>query len=510
MIIVRAERWLAAAAFVCGTIAWFLYFTQDLVLSHYDAKAHLVVARRVIDNLTPGWQQLGAVWLPLPHLIQALPTQFDLLYRTGAFGSLLSIASFAVTTWAAARLVIAATGSRLAAATAASILILNPNLLYLQSTPMTEPLLLALTMAVVLWMYEWLTAPTPEPPPAKLGMTLFAAMWTRYEAWPIVAAALGIAWYVRRPGSDASDAKPGIFMLALWPMAAVLLFVANSRFTVGSWFVSGGFYERDPLYDGQLWRSLVAVWWGTNQLAGYVIGSVALIAAAVVIAGAVRRPSRETLTRLVPLTLFAAGALPFYAFFEGHPYRVRYMIPMVAACAVSCGIAVGRLPPWKQHDHEARLPRARKTRLSGPVLAAVLMGSSLLESPLWGRTAPMVAEAQWDAERSRQRRAVTDCLAPHYRGERVMASMGSLAHYMQELSREGFALADFVHEGNGVIWQLAIETGPALHAGWMLLEEQSEGGDVLTQRVRADPAFTQGMVRVCEGGGVALYRRQNQ
>ena len=35
----------------------------------------------------------------------------------------------------------------------------------------------------------------------------------------------------------------------------------------------------------------------------------------------------------------------------------------------------------------------------------------------------------------------------------------------------------------------------------------SEGGDVLAQRMRRDPAFAAGMTRVCEGGGVALYRR---
>jgi hypothetical protein len=109
--------------------------------------------------------------------------------------------------------------------------------------------------------------------------------------------------------------------------------------------------------------------------------------------------------------------------------------------------------------------------------------------------------------RSRERRAVTACLAPEYRGEKVLASMGSLAHYMHELSHDGFGIADFLHEGNGIIWQLAVQTGPAPHAGWMLIEEQAEGGDVLAQRVRADASFTRGMVRVCEGGGVALYRR---
>ena len=103
-------RTLAATATAIGLLAWVVFFRAGLVLSHYDAKAHLVVARRVIDNITPGWQQFGAVWLPLPHLIQFLPTQIDVLYRTGAFASLVSIASFGLTAYAAARLVLAVSG----------------------------------------------------------------------------------------------------------------------------------------------------------------------------------------------------------------------------------------------------------------------------------------------------------------------------------------------------------------------------------------------------------------
>ena len=50
----RADIFLGCLAAVIGTAAWVAYYRADLVLSHYDAKAHLVVARRVIDNLTPG------------------------------------------------------------------------------------------------------------------------------------------------------------------------------------------------------------------------------------------------------------------------------------------------------------------------------------------------------------------------------------------------------------------------------------------------------------------------
>src|SRR4030095_14436873 len=85
-------RILAVLAALSASAAWVVFFQQGLVLSHYDAKAHLVVARRVFDNLTPGWQQIGAVWLPLPHLLDLLPVQVDLFYRTGLFASMVSIA----------------------------------------------------------------------------------------------------------------------------------------------------------------------------------------------------------------------------------------------------------------------------------------------------------------------------------------------------------------------------------------------------------------------------------
>ena len=489
MNILRLPRILAAAAFASGVSAWIRFLDSDLALSHYDAKAHLVVARRVIDSITPGWQQIGAVWLPLPHLIQMLPTQVDVFYRTGAFASIVSITAFAVMVWAATRLAIAATGSPLAGVTAGVLLIANPNLLYLQSTPMTEPLMLALVFVVVLWLYEWI-AGAEAPPPRKLGWALFAAAWTRYEAWLILAAALALAAYaVTRRGPRSRRTFLSFVWLAAWPAAAVLLFALNSRITTGRWFVTGGFYEIDPTYDGLVLKSLIAVWWGTHRLGGYVAEAVALGAAGWLIIRAVAKPA--TAACLVPVALFAAAVLPFYAFVEGHPFRVRYMITLATACALFCGIAVGLLG-----------------RRPAMALAVALIASTIVESPPWSLHVPLIQEAQWDVPRILERRGVTACLRDGYRNEKVLASMGSLAHYMQELSGAGFRIADFIHEGNGEVWELALATGPAPHAGWMIVEEQSEGGDILVQRLREDASFARGMVRVCEGGGVALYRRR--
>ena len=489
MIIDRTPRLLAAAATTAGAIAWIAFFHADLILTHYDAKAHLVVARRVIDNITPGWQQIGAVWLPLPHLIQLFPTQIDVFYRTGLFASIVSIACFGIAAYAAARLTLVATHSTLAASTAVLLLVLNPNLLYLQATPMTEPLLLAVSFVVVLWIYEWVASNTDRVP-QRLRWVLFAAAWTRYEAWFVIASAVVAALYVMwRRGVPASTIARRAWAVSVWPVVALALFLVNSRITVGSWFVSGGFYVPDPTYQGLVLKSLISVWWGTHQMSGYVVEIVALGAAAVFVVRALTRAADATL--LVPLALLSPAVLPFYAFVSGHPFRIRYMIPVVAACALFAGLAVGML-------------RARQARA---VLATTLIASLVVESPLWDGTAPLIVEAQLDVPASLNRRAVTACLAREYRDEKILASMASLAHYMHELSQEGFDIADFVNEGNGLIWETALETGPAPHAGWMLVEEEAEGGDVLAQTIRRNSHFTRGMSRVCEGGGVALYKR---
>ena len=343
-------------ALAVGLAAWVFYLNEGLVLAHYDAKAHLVVARRVIDSLTPGWRQIGAVWLPLPHLVQILPTQVDVLYRTGAFGSLLSIVCFGVAAWALSRMVLLMTGSQLGAATAAALFVLNPNLLYIQSTPMTEPMLIAGTMVTLLWIYEWLLS---QETPFKLKCALFLTAWTRYEAWPVLIAALAaVAYVLWRRGLPFSAIARRTWELARWPAAAVALFLVLSRVTVGEWFVSGGFYERDPTYDAQAGKTLLAIWWGTHRLSGYVIEIVGLTMAALVTVRAIRH--REEAARLVTVALFAAAALPAVAFYQAHPFRIRYMVPLVSACALFCGVAVG-LDVWPVQPASAlqlRRPRA--------------------------------------------------------------------------------------------------------------------------------------------------------
>jgi hypothetical protein len=475
---------LSVAALIVGTAAAWLYFRQGLTLSHYDAKAHLVVARRILDSRTPGWLQVGAVWLPLPHLLNALPVQIDWLYRTGLSGVAISVAAFVLTVYASSRLVFEITGSRIGTMATAVALLANPTLLYLQATPMTESLLLGLSALAALLTLHWVRAGGVRHPHAA-GWVFVAVCLTRYEGWLVTAACIAAgAFALWRAGLSVGLVIRRTASLAVYPVLAILGFAVHSRYTVGEWIVNGGFFVADNVALGSPHKAIGQILWGTRQLAGYALMIAGLATAASLIARALR--TRAQAHMLIVLALAACAVLPLYAFLEGHPFRIRYMTPLVAAVAVWTGIGIGLLP---------RLQLA---------VAVTLVGLATFEAPPLDRRSPMVLEAQWDLPNSLGRQTVTACLTSLYRGEPILMSMGSLAHYMQELSNEGFSIRDFVHEGNHPEWDDAIKT-PHGRVGWILIEEQAEGGDVLSARARQDPTFLDGFERICSGGGVALH-----
>ncbi|HEX5475550.1 MAG TPA: hypothetical protein VFX12_12900 [Vicinamibacterales bacterium] len=477
---------------LAGIAAAAHYARLGLTLAHYDARAHLVVARRIFDSLTPGWQQIGAVWLPLPHLLNMVPVQIDALYRNGFSGVAISIASMAVAAWAVAVLVQRATGSALGGFVAAALLMLNPDVLYLQSTPMTEPLLFGTTFLSVALVARWLDRleQQPDHSAAAPGWALTAACLTRYEAWPITGAALVLAWLVlMRRGWRPLRAARTVARLASWPAWTIALFLVNSRITVGAWFVSSGFFV--PNNAEGLGHPLGAwhqVWQGLFLLTGPALPRIGWIAMALLVVAYVRSRARASI--VLVLALAACAALPWAAYYKGHPVRLRYDVPLVAAAAAIVGVGIGVLP--------------RRLRAAVGVLVVAL---AVWQARPFDRHAPVITESQLDARNTIGRRAVTAYLVLHRDGEPILMSMGSLAHYMHDLSYDDFAIRDFVHEGNGELWKQAM-AAPRPFVGWIVVEEHAEGGDALYWRGKNDPSFFAGFDRVAEGGGVALYQRR--
>ena len=94
----------------------------------------------MLDSRTPGPEQIGTVWLPLPHLLMLpfVDARRLVAQRAGGRHSIGVCFVLAGAFLFARR---AGAYSLSAAALAVALLFaLNPNMLYLQSTPMTEPL----------------------------------------------------------------------------------------------------------------------------------------------------------------------------------------------------------------------------------------------------------------------------------------------------------------------------------------------------------------------------------
>jgi hypothetical protein len=164
----------ATALAICSLNGWTLYYG--------DAEAHLNIARRMLDSRTPGYDQVGTVWLPLPHWLMLPFVRIDALWFNGLAGAIPAALAFVVGgtfLYAAAFRILACEA---AALTAVALFALNPNILYLQSIPMTESLFFCCLLAL---LYFTVRFRDTQGWGCVIGAGIAACCGTltRYEAW---------------------------------------------------------------------------------------------------------------------------------------------------------------------------------------------------------------------------------------------------------------------------------------------------------------------------------------
>ena len=156
---VAAPEWLAVAACCAAAslaaLAW--SWQNGALLNYGDAVAHLHIARRVFDSRLPRLTELGSVWLPLPHMLMLPFVQVYSWWANGIAGAIPSALAYLAAcagVYRLARRWLAPAPSALALAFFA----LNPNLLYLQTTAMTEPLFVCEMIWIAVALVEWRAA----------------------------------------------------------------------------------------------------------------------------------------------------------------------------------------------------------------------------------------------------------------------------------------------------------------------------------------------------------------
>jgi hypothetical protein len=342
---------LAAIVFVAG---WWV-FSNGYVLFYGDAQSHLNLSRSLVDSRTPGYDQLGTVWLPMLHAICLPLVRNDAYWSNGLAGTLPVALCFIV---AGASFFFAAVEtyrSRAAAWVVILCLALNPNLLYLATIPMTEVVFLAGLGILLLALVRF--EATNRRRWFLLGV--LASWWmslTRYDGWFLIPfAGIWFAW-----SAFENRWKTLIAFGALASLAPLYWLGHNWWETSNALDFFNGPYsavaiQGDRPYPGYHDWS-VASWYYAK--AGQLCAGWTFLAMGVagLVCSLTNRTYRPVLFRLVTpacyiWSIHSSKNPIFVPQFPPHGfYNTRYGIAVVAFAAFACGAIVITLPPrWMRY-----------------------------------------------------------------------------------------------------------------------------------------------------------------
>jgi hypothetical protein len=363
------------AAFLLVFIALIVCFSRGYVLLYGDAVAHLGIARRIFDTRNPGLVQLGGVWLPLSHLLM-LPFVWKMAWwQSGLAGAWPSMACYIFGVAGFYRLCRRMLVPRWALV-ATVFYALNPNLLYLSTTAMTEPLFLALLVWITVLTMECVDAIRAAERSVVsrrlivLGVLILAAVFTRYDGWVLGAAVWCVlAWQLWSARETGRRVMPAFAVFTLLAVAGPVLWLwYNQHFYHDPLDFMRGPYSAPAIekktsppgskhYRG--WHNLgwaLLFYTRTAQVdaAAWETGF-ALMAAAV--AGwwmVVRRGlERASLLLWIPLAFYvysvAYGSVPIFIpqLYPHSYYNARYGMEMLPALALFACVA---LAAWERRD----------------------------------------------------------------------------------------------------------------------------------------------------------------
>ncbi|MFZ0962564.1 MAG: hypothetical protein WAO35_16840 [Terriglobia bacterium] len=466
------------------------FYTRGLSNLYGDGLAHMEGARRIFDSLTPGYEEIGSVWLPLYHLICSPLAINDFLWRTSLAGGLVSSAAFALTCYLLFRLGAEINRNLAAGLAALAGALMCPSLLYLASTPLTEPLALLWAALVVYSLFRYAESGSWKSLAGAAAAAL-AGTLTRYEGWNILPFATLLVFFIRpypwrqrflRASFFAAVAGTGPL---LWLIHNAYRFknplefyngrgsaldiyshqLATTAFrypTDGSLLVSSRFYLEDL-------KLVIGAW--ALELA--VLGLVAWCARM----GQSQRGAVAVLF-IVPLPFYiqamAHAAVPLYVptLFPHTYYNLRYGVEMIPAVAL-----------FPSFVFSPRL--GKKLRITLLIVFLAVLGRQFTVLTAKGpRELPVVKEGILNTPcRSQRQQAIIEFLRGHYDGKRVLVAVGKWPCVMPEV---GIYFRNTLSNQNRAYWPL-MHTEPEKWVAWIIRGD----GDVIDGLMQAYPrAFT--------------------
>lgn len=487
------DNWFKMAvitAGIAGLLAIVFYFVNGQLLLYSDAGDRLFTARRVIDSATPGLAQLGGYSLPLHHLALLPFVQNDFLFRTGLAGSIVGYLSYLAAASYLFLFIRRLTNNSAASYLGVLLFVLNPNILYLQATPLSEMFFFATLSATayyfLLWAQEGDSHALIPAGLAALTMTL-----TRYEGWiifAVMALAIVIINVLRKrsyrqiEGDSLTFNLLGGLGIMLWLAWGLLIFG-------DAFYFMGGAYASDA-QQGVL--SALGLFPDQNSVgsAAQFYFSAAVDAVGAVLLGIgvlgylIFLQRKQTAAQVLVTSLWWIPSI-FYIYLvysgqvmlfvpelmddpEARLFNVRYAVAILLPVSIFGGVFIHEVNDAlrKLSQQMPRIPALRHYRrlayISITLMFALIAGQKavlasehivVLDEGLSGYS----CHAQHDA---------VNYLAQHYDGGTVLLNAYTTPVFALGTTA-GIDYSNVIYEGSGALWDEAL-AAPQEHADWIL------------------------------------------
>lgn len=470
-------------ALILSVGSFFYYYDVGFITAYGDSKAHLDIARRVVDALTPGAAQLGGYWLPLLHILMFPTIWNDFMWQSGLSGAIPNMISFVIAVVLMYRLVLYVTKDKLSAFIGASVLLFNPNLLYMQATPMTESLFIMTIVGFMYFFYRWFHE-------KKLSDLIFAAIFlilaslNRYEGWGLVIAAnVLMVWYWAQMKFDKKIE------------GAMIAFAILSFLGIFLWLLWGLVIFHDPLAflhnDLSAGKLIIneETWTGLHNVYEAVMVNIY----------AIFHTSGVFLFAAIPLGLFVFLAKNGRAFYKSENLILFLLIvPMLFdTLTVYTGKVPIEVPELSKIASPGNYFNIRYALYSLPfiaifiafiskkriiqisILALILLNYSFLS---FYRDDNIVV--LMDAGTQKHDTEDHKWFKENYHGGLILASTGSSDGFMLET---GISQKNFITEGSYKYWDESLED-PAKYATWVILSDNYPR-DLLNKKINKELLF---------------------
>lgn len=478
-------RLLIVVLTIVSIYTFYIFYTNGIGLAYNDARSHLNIGRRVVEGLKPGFAQLGSVWLPLPHLLMVPTIWNDFMWHSGLAGAIVSMLSYLAVSICIYLILKELGAGVLGRIIGVLVFAVNLNTLYLQSTAMTELLLLA---TMTLGAYEFLLwyKHYDNNRLIKASFWIMLASLVRYDGWFLMLWAVGLIC-IRiffEEEFETNNFKQPLkhYVLKLKTKfyeieGKLVLFLTLASFGIFLWVLWNLVIFKDPLYfilgpfsakaqqdqlekagvlqtKYDLWLSLKFYWYATV----YNSNAYALLLGIGGLILSFFDRKLKTVMKIGSLVLLAPFIFNVIALFFGHSvlfiaglsgtswFNIRYGIMMLPSIAVFAGLFIDRLK-------HLRIP------LVGTLMFVLFIS-------LYSGDAVTIDDARFGSSQKNVSE-VSSWLYENAGNKQGYVLISAASHDAIVFSSR-LPMKRFIHEGTGLYWKSATAI-PDRWARWIIM-----------------------------------------